>query len=106
VLESTALIKEAVLQQSAIDEVDSYCSPQKQFKLLDMVLRFHEIGAELIELGVPVEQLQQLDVIPRMKRLKSSYRSDQLEQIDEFARRMVEQIKALGSEYTKPVEMT
>jgi V/A-type H+-transporting ATPase subunit A len=105
VLESTALIKEAVLQQSAIDEIDSYCSPQKQFKLLDMVLLFHEMGAELIELGVPVEQLQQLDVIARMKRLKSTYRSEQLDEIDAFVKSMADGMQNLGSEYRKPVEI-
>ena len=94
------------MQQSAIDEVDSYCSPQKQFRLLDMVLRFHEMGAELIDLGMPVEQLQQLELIARMKRLKSTFRSDQLKQIDEFVDAMVEQMKTLRSEYSKPVEMT
>ena len=35
-LEGAALMKEAVLQQSALDEVDTFCSPQKQFALLDL----------------------------------------------------------------------
>jgi uncharacterized protein YsxB (DUF464 family) len=54
---------------------------------------------------VPVEQLQQLDVIARMKRLKSTYRSEQLDEIDAFVKSMADGMQNLGSEYRKPVEI-
>ena len=57
-LESAALIKEGVLQQSAIDEVDSYASPAKQFTLMRLMLDIFEGGNELIEMGVPAERLR------------------------------------------------
>ena len=36
-LEGAALVK-AVLQQSALDKADTYCSPNKQFQLLELVM--------------------------------------------------------------------
>lgn len=104
VLESSGLIKEAVLQQSALDPVDSYCSPQKQFRLLDMVLEFHDYGTELVDLGVPVEQLQTLPVVGQLKRLKSTYTSDELDKMEDFARKMKQQLDLMRADYTSVKE--
>jgi V/A-type H+/Na+-transporting ATPase subunit A len=46
-LEAAGLIKEGLLQQSAIDEVDSFASPEKQYALLAALLEIppgHETG--------------------------------------------------------------
>ncbi len=99
-LESAGLLKEAVLQQSALDPVDSYCSPEKQFKLLDIVLCFFDEGSDLISLGVPVEQLQQLPLVGELKRLKSRYSSDELDKIDEFAQKIDDQYRIMRAEYS------
>ena len=82
VLEGAGLVREAVLQQSALDPVDSYCSPSKQFRLLDLVIRFHRGGAELIDLGVPVEQLSDLPHAAELARLKASVGNDDLAPLD------------------------
>lgn len=100
VLESTSLIKEAVLQQSALDPVDSYCSPIKQFKLLDLVLLLHDEGRQLIKLGVPVEQLQQLKAIGQLKRLKSTYTSEQIEELMAFRDQVCSELDAIRVEYS------
>ncbi len=56
-LEGATLIKEAVLQQSALEEADSFASPEKQFALLDLVLTIFHRGQRLLKRGVPVQQL-------------------------------------------------
>lgn len=100
VLESAGLIKEAVLQQSALDPVDSYCSPQKQFQLLDLMLRFHDGGVELIELGVPVETLTDLAFGGELKRLKSIVANDDLAQLESYAEKISESFDAIRAEYS------
>jgi len=55
-LQGVALFREGVLQQSALDPVDSYCSPQKQFALLDQMLSIYRQGLKLLEFGVPVQE--------------------------------------------------
>ncbi len=100
VLESAGLIKEAVLQQSALDETDSFCSPQKQFKLLDLVLRFHQGGADLIDLGVPIEQLSELPYSGELARLKSSVSNDDLTPLDEYWKNIDNAFDRLRVEYS------
>jgi V/A-type H+-transporting ATPase subunit A len=100
VLESSGLIKEAVLQQSALDPVDSYCAPQKQFQLLDLVLKFHDGGNQLIDLGVPVEQLIELEFSSQLKRLKSTVANDQLQLLEDFAQKFQRSFDAIQVEHS------
>ena len=100
VLETAGLIKEAVLQQSALDPVDSYCAPQKQFQLLDLVLKFHDGGCQLLELGVPVEQLTELEFSAQLKRLKSTVANDELQQLDEFSQKFQKSFDAIQAEHS------
>ncbi|MDZ7751314.1 MAG: V-type ATP synthase subunit A [Gammaproteobacteria bacterium] len=104
VLEGAALIKEGVLQQSAIDEVDSYASPRKQFQLLDIALCIYDEGHKLIELGVPVEQISRLPSMARFRRLKSMYTSEQTDDIEAFNKHVKQDIDELRVEYGAPRE--
>ncbi len=70
-LEGSGLIREGVLQQSALDPVDSYCPPQKQVALLQTVLSLYREGCELLEVGVPVQELLRLPLLGELRRLKS-----------------------------------
>jgi V/A-type H+-transporting ATPase subunit A len=99
VLESVSIIREGLLQQSALDPVDSYCSPEKQFHMLQLILRFHETGQELINLGVPVEQLAQLPGNASLRRLKSSYGNDALNEMEDFARQLFATLDQMRAEY-------
>lgn len=99
ILESANLIKEGLLQQSALDEIDSYCSPQKQFALLELILTFYQHGEELINLGTPVEQLTQLPENGKIRRMKSIYDNDQLDQLQQFAETLWQRLDTLRAEY-------
>ena len=100
VLESAGLIKEAVLQQSALDDIDSYCSPQKQFRLLNLMLRYHHGGVELIGLGVPVESLTDLPFGAELRRLKSAVANDELDKLDALADRIRQAFDSMRAEYS------
>jgi V/A-type H+-transporting ATPase subunit A len=100
-LEGAALIKEGVLQQSALDEIDTFCSPQKQFALLDLALSVYDRGMELIELGVPVQELQDLPQLARVRRCKSQHASEQVERIQAFATEVEQAFAAIRLEYEK-----
>jgi V/A-type H+-transporting ATPase subunit A len=84
VLEGAGLVKEGVLQQSALDPIDSYCSPQKQYTLMELVLAIYHQGRDLLRLGVPIEQIAQLPIMGKARRLKSAFRSEELDQIKQF----------------------
>jgi V/A-type H+-transporting ATPase subunit A len=103
-LEGAALIKEAVLQQSALDEADSYCSPQKQFRLLELVMRVFDQGMELIGLGAPIQELAEHPVMARIRRAKSTWRSEDGEQMAAFSTEVYQALSALRSEYASSQE--
>jgi V/A-type H+-transporting ATPase subunit A len=100
-LEGASLIKEGVLQQSALDEVDTFCSPQKQFALLDLALSTYDKGMTLIELGVPVSHLQDLPQLAKVRRCKSLYNSDQVARITDLAGEIDDALEAIRLEYAK-----
>ncbi|OQX49133.1 MAG: V-type ATP synthase subunit A, partial [Candidatus Sedimenticola endophacoides] len=100
-LESAALVKEGVLQQSALDPVDTFSSPEKQFLLLDMVLTIYEKGAELIELGVPAQELTELPLLAKARRAKQSYDSQQTAQLKELMEEFNQSFNNIRLEYAK-----
>jgi V/A-type H+-transporting ATPase subunit A len=100
-LEGASLIKEGVLQQSALDPLDSFCSPAKQFALLKLMLVIHDAGAQLIELGAPVQELTDLPLLGRARRLKENYSSDQVDQIDAFTTETHETFARLRAAYAQ-----
>ncbi len=83
-LESASLVKDAVLQQSALDPVDTFSSPQKQFILLELVLLIFDKGRDLIEQGVPIQQLAELPLLSKARRLKQQFDSDQMADLAAF----------------------
>lgn len=103
-LEGAALIKEGVLQQSALDEIDTFCSPQKQFALLDLALTIYDGGAELVHRGVPVQELQRLPLLSRARRIKSLYPSEKLEEIQAFHAEVLHTLDRIGQEYAAQEE--
>jgi V/A-type H+-transporting ATPase subunit A len=99
VLEGAGLLKEGVLQQSARDEVDSYASPEKQFVLLNLILQIYREGQDLLARGVPVQQLMQLEILGRARRVKGAYASTQLEGLRNFAKEIHAEFQRLHIEY-------
>jgi V/A-type H+-transporting ATPase subunit A len=100
-LEGVALFKEGVLQQSALDPVDSYCSPRKQFALLDLMLSIYRQGSELLELGVPVQELLRLPLLAEAQRLKGAYSNDEMDELRSFAARADGEFRRLRDEYAQ-----
>ena len=106
VLEGAALIKDGVLQQSALDPVDTFSSPEKQFLLLDLILSVYDQGAALIEMGVPVQELAEMPVLAKLRRIKELYDSSQIDQLKAFRDEALQDFKAIHSEYAQRGEQT
>ncbi len=58
------LLRASVLQQSSLSPNDAYCAPTKQQALLELVLSVHDACVGLVERGVSVGQVEQLDLSP------------------------------------------
>ena len=100
-LEGAALIKEGVLQQSALDPVDTFSSPEKQFLLLQMMLDIYHKGAKMIELGVPAQELIELPLLAQARRAKQTYNCEQTEQLLALMEEFRQQFEKIRLEYAK-----
>lgn len=101
-LESARLIREGLLQQSALEEKDSFCSPQKQFLLLKLMLDIHQRGADMLGLGMPVQELLRLPLLAQARRWKITYASEEVDALAEAGRNIVPVFDALRAEYANP----
>jgi len=103
-LQAATLIREGLLQQNALDPVDSFCSPQKQYALLALMLEIHREGTRLLARGVPVQRLLAMPLLAQALRLKHTYSSDQLAELLEFGNEIRSALAPLHAEYGPPVE--
>jgi V/A-type H+-transporting ATPase subunit A len=70
ILLTAEIIKEGFLRQSAFDEVDAYCEPQKQALLLKMIIDFHERAIKLVKNRIPIDVIREIPQISLMMRAK------------------------------------
>ncbi len=75
ILDIARMIREDFLQQSAFDDVDTYCSVRKQFLMLSTIIELGRAQFKAIEKGSRMDQLRTIPVrdrISRMKEIKES----------------------------------
>lgn len=101
-LESARLVREGLLQQSAQEAKDSFCSPEKQYLLLSLMIDIYNRGAEMLRLGMPVQELLRQPLLAKARRWKIAYASDELEGLKQEARDIVPLFDALRAEYASP----
>jgi V/A-type H+-transporting ATPase subunit A len=99
VLETSRLIREAILQQNATDPVDAYSPVEKQIRMLELVLQFHERGMNIIRRGAPINVIHDLPLVDQMIRMKSNIPNDDLSKFDEIEKAIDEQMSRLDAEY-------
>jgi V/A-type H+-transporting ATPase subunit A len=67
VLLAGRLLRESVLQQSALSTNDAYCTPEKSAALIDAVLSTVDRCDELVAAGVSVSALEEVDFSPLVR---------------------------------------
>lgn len=98
-LKKAELIKDGFLQQNALSDVDAYCNPQKQYRIIKIILDFGHRAEDLLERGVPLFRITELSIFSRIKRLKSEIPNSELEKFDDIEKEMEEQFEELRKEY-------
>ena len=98
-LETARLLREGFLQQSALDEVDTYSPVQKQIRMLDLILHFHQRAQRIIKRGALIVMIHDLPVVNKLMRMKTLVANDQLEKLDDIRKELDEQMDRLEAEY-------
>jgi V/A-type H+-transporting ATPase subunit A len=95
VLEVARMIKIGILQQSAYDKIDTYCSPKKQLKLLKVMVDFHKEANKALKEGASLADIRAMPIITRMLKAKFEIPDEELNKVDELHGDMVKQFKQL-----------
>ncbi|MEJ2309802.1 MAG: V-type ATP synthase subunit A [Gammaproteobacteria bacterium] len=105
VLEMARLIREGLLQQSALDETDSYASVGKQFELLKLMHDTYNQGKLLLEEGIPVQVLLEVPQLTRIIRARSLFGNDELDAIRALGNEVSQAFQAIRGEYDQVEQM-
>jgi len=92
-LEVARYLREAFLQQNAYHDVDTYCEPAKQYRILEAIKTFSDEAFDALDAGVTVEEIQDVDSAPRLNRIGTSEDYDDF--VDELEADLVEDLRGL-----------
>lgn len=95
------LLKEGFLTQSAFENNDMYCTPERQIALLRLIMELLRRGHELIAAGVSLSRLRALPVLPQIMRAKSTFGNEEMTKLEELRLSMIEALNHLEKENTK-----
>lgn len=94
ILETARSIREDFLHQNAFHEVDTYTSMKKQFAILKLILKMHELAQKALGKDVPIAKISSLPV--REEIARSKYISEkEIEKIEEIGKKVDQQVEGL-----------
>jgi len=94
ILDTAKMIREDYLQQSAFDEVDTYCSLKKQNLMLKAILLFHDNAMEAIASGMALKSILTMKVRDQISRMKE-IREENLDQINSIMEQIRNEFRTL-----------
>ena len=95
ILEVARMIKIGILQQNSFDDVDTYCSPEKQFKLMKLQVDFYNQGQQALKDGASLADIRSMEVISSLLKARMDVKDDEMDKLDKLATDMVEQFKSV-----------
>src|ERR671919_484615 len=97
VLEVARMIKIGILQQNSFDRVDTYCSPQKQLKLVRLMVQFYKNSQKALRDGVSLVDIRAMPIITSLLKAKFEITDEEVQHLDSLENEMIEQFKKLQS---------
>ncbi len=99
ILETARLLREGILQQSALDAVDAYATIEKQIRMLRAILHFHDRAVHIIAKGCPIVLIHNLPIVNVLVRMKTNVPNDSVAKIDKLIADLNAQMDQLEREY-------
>ena len=96
-LEATKSLREDYLQQNAFHDIDTFCSLEKQNKMLKLILQFYDLGMKALEKGVYLKDIEHMPVRENIARSKY-IEEEELHKIDEIGVELTQAINKLIEE--------
>jgi len=92
------IIKDGFLAQSAFDDNDMYCTPQRQVALLRMILSIYRKGKDLIQKGVSLARIREMACISQVLRAKTALGNTELDKLAELEQAVQEELEGLSKQ--------
>jgi V/A-type H+-transporting ATPase subunit A len=99
VIEGARLLKEALLQQGAFDEVDTYAAPERQLWMLKIILHFYDRASVVIKKGAPIYRIREMESIDDINRMKARIPNDAIDKFNEILNSIDEEFDELEQDY-------
>ena len=96
ILDVARMIQIGFLQQNAYDDVDAYCSPQKQFVMMKMFVQYHQEALRALRNGTSLAKIRGMQVIAPMLRAKFAIKSEDLDKLELLSRQMFDEFSSLS----------
>lgn len=93
------MIREDFLQQNAFDDIDTYTTLNKQFRMLKAIVGFYQTAKERLSVvEIAMNDLLALPVVETIAQAKQVKEEDVAKQFDKLDKDISEQIQELGNE--------
>ncbi|MBN2557118.1 MAG: V-type ATP synthase subunit A [Clostridia bacterium] len=96
-LEAARSIREDFLYQDAMHEIDTYCAPAKQHRMLAIIMKFYYMGREAIAGDIDIDKLFSIPVREKIGRARFVDQDKVAAEFSLMEQEMEEQVKALVS---------
>ncbi|CAI9831095.1 V-type ATP synthase alpha chain [Nitrosopumilaceae archaeon] len=96
ILEVARMVKIGLLQQNSFDDVDTYCSPEKQYRLLQLLVGFYEKGLQALREGAKLSDVRELPVVPALLKARMDVKDDEMPKLEGLASQMEEQFRGMA----------
>jgi V/A-type H+-transporting ATPase subunit A len=95
ILEVARMVKIGLLQQNSFDDVDTYCSPEKQYKLMKLLVDFYKKGQQAIKEGTPLADIRAMKSITTLLKARMDVKDDEMPKLDQLDADMQEEFKSI-----------
>jgi V/A-type H+-transporting ATPase subunit A len=97
ILEVARMVKIGILQQNSFDKVDTYNSPEKQLKLVKLMVQFYNESLKSLKVGTSLADIRTMPIIPSLLKAKFEIPDEQIAKLDDLSKNMDTQFEELRS---------
>ncbi len=84
IIETAKLLRIVFLQQNAFHKDDSYVTLQKQKRMMQVILHFHETGYKILKNGVLFSKIKESKILNKIYNMKYETTNEDLQKFDEY----------------------
>ncbi len=94
VMEASQMLREDFLQQNAMSDTDSYCSIDKQYRLLALILSYYHTAKKAMDNGAAMKAVFAIPARDRIGRAKDVAAEEYVDTYADISREMISQLEA------------